>query len=297
MWRILVYAGCWMLMMACGANDNPYDASGIFEATEVVVSAETNGAVKRLRLQEGDVLTEGQCVGFVDTVQLYLKQQMLEANLQAIRSRVTDVDKQVAATREQMVKAEKERDRFQSLLEQNAGTQKQVDDMESQLAVLRRQLDAQLSAMSSGNQAIYAEQMAVEAQLGQVKDWLEKSYIRTPVAGTVLEKYVEQGELTAVGRPLFKVANLETLYLRAYLTADQITRVRLGQDVKVYADFGEKDRRVYEGHLVWISGEAEFTPKTIQTRDERANLVYAVKISVRNDRYLKIGMYGEVDLF
>ena len=284
------------VLTACSTGELKYDASGIFESTEIVVSAQADGEIRKFDVREGDRLSAGQCVGYVDTVQLYLQMKGLEAKRLAVKSRMTDVEKQVAATREQVAKAEKECERCRKLLEQQACTQKDFDDVESQLAMARRMLEAQLSAMNSGNQAVLAEQMGVEVQLEQVADRLEHSYIKAPATGTVLQKYAEQGEVTGGGRPLFKLADLETLYLRAYITADQLTQIKLGQEVKVYGDFGKDGQKAYDGRVTWIAEQAEFTPKTIQTRNERANLVYAVKIAVPNDGYLKIGMYGEVDL-
>lgn len=200
----------------------------------------------------------------------------------------------MAATQEQIAKAEKERKRFLNLLEQQAGTQKQVDDIESQLEVLKKQLAAQLSTLQNTNQGVSEESDAVSIQVMQVEDQLDKCRITAPLRGTVLAKYAEAGEVTAPGKPLFKLADMEQVYLRAYVGAEQLTQVKLGQAVKVYADYGEEDRREYDGRITWIASQAEFTPKTIQTRDERANLVYAVKIAVKNDGFLKLGMYGEV---
>ena len=202
--------------------------------------------------------------------------------------------KQVAVTREQIAKAELERKRSLNLLAQNAGTQKQVDDVESQLAVLKKQLEAQLSTLNLGNQGVTEEGDAAEIQIRQIEDQLEKCRIVSPISGTVLTKYAERGEVTAQGKPLFKVADMKHVFLRAYVSGDQLSTVKLGQTVKVYADYGAEDRKEYKGKITWISGQAEFTPKTIQTRDERANLVYAVKIAVENDGLLKLGMYGEV---
>ena len=187
-----------------------------------------------------------------------------------------------------------ERKRSLNLLAQNAGTQKQVDDVESQLAVLKKQLEAQLSTLNLGNQGVTEEGDAAEIQIRQTEDQLEKCRIVSPISGTVLTKYAERGEVTTQGKPLFKVADMKHVFLRAYVSGDQLSTVRLGQTVKVYADYGAEDRKEYKGKITWISGQAEFTPKTIQTRDERANLVYAVKIAVENDGLLKLGMYGEV---
>lgn len=283
-----------LVLTSCGGNNQAFDASGIFEAIEVVVSSEASGKILSLEVEEGDVLDSGQMVGSVDSLQLYLKKLQLQASVRSIGSKKSDIAKQVAATREQISKAEKERKRFMNLLDQQAGTQKQVDDIESQLEVLKRQLAAQLSTLQNANQGVSDESDAVSLQIMQVEDQLDKCRITAPLRGTVLAKYAEAGEITAPGKPLFKLADMDKVYLRAYVGAEQLTQIQLGQTVKVYADYGEDNRREYDGRIIWIASQAEFTPKTIQTRDERANLVYAVKIAVRNDGFLKLGMYGEV---
>ena len=283
-----------ILWVACGRGNEDFDASGIFESTEVVVSAEANGRIGALDVEEGDELEAGQQVGSVDSVQLYLKKVQLEASAQGIGSKRADIAKQVAATREQIAKAERERTRCRNLLARDAGTQKQLDDAEAQLAVLKKQLEAQLSTLERTNQGVSDEQRAAEAQIMQLEDQLRKCRVVSPAAGTVLAKYAEAGEVTAAGKPLFKLADLRHVFLRAYVSGSQLSEVKVGQSVKVYADEGEDGRREYAGRVTWISDQAEFTPKTIQTRDERANLVYAVKIAVENDGLLKLGMYGEV---
>lgn len=283
-----------VLWVACGRGNEDFDASGIFESTEVVVSAEANGRIVALDVEEGDELEAGQQVGSVDSVQLYLKKVQLEASAQGIGSKRADIAKQVAATREQVAKAERERTRCRNLLARDAGTQKQLDDAEAQLAVLKKQLEAQLSTLERTNQGVSDEQRAAEAQIMQLEDQLRKCRVVSPASGTVLAKYAEAGEVTAAGKPLFKLADLRHVFLRAYVSGSQLSEVKVGQSVKVYADEGEDGRREYAGRVTWISGQAEFTPKTIQTRDERANLVYAVKIAVENDGLLKLGMYGEV---
>ena len=283
-----------ILWVACGRGNEDFDASGIFESTEVVVSAEANGRIVALDVEEGDELEAGQQVGSVDSVQLYLKKVQLEASAQGIGSKRADIAKQVAATREQIAKAERERTRCRNLLARDAGTQKQLDDAEAQLAVLKKQLEAQLSTLERTNQGVSDEQRAAEAQIMQLEDQLRKCRVVSPASGTVLAKYAEAGEVTAAGKPLFKLADLRHVFLRAYVSGSQLSEVKVGQSVKVYADEGEDGRREYAGRVTWISGQAEFTPKTIQTRDERANLVYAVKIAVENDGLLKLGMYGEV---
>lgn len=290
-------ASLWAVVMgACSSSADEVDATGVFETTEVLVSAEANGKILSMDLQEGDRLKVGAVLGYVDTVQLVLKRDQLLASMDAVGHKKMDVAKQVAATRRQIEQAEREYARSRDLLHDRAGTQKQVDDAEAQLAVLRRQLDAQLSTMTQANLGVRDEQRSLELQVQQLDDQLLKCRITSPIGGTVLTKYAEPGEVTAAGRPLFKVADLDHIYLRAYVEAPQLTEIRLGQKVTVYADRGENDRTPYEGRITWISGEAEFTPKTIQTRDERSNLVYAVKIAVDNpDGKIKLGMYGSVD--
>lgn len=283
-----------LTLSACGGSEGEYDASGIFESTEVIVSAEGNGKIMMLNVEEGDQVEPGKRVGLIDTIQLYLKKQQLEASARAIGGRLADINKQVAATREQIAKARLEHQRSVNLLKQQAATQKQVDDVVSQLAVLNKQLEAQLSTLQQANQSVADERAGMEIQVRQMEDQLVKCCVESPIRGTVLTKYAEAGELTAIGKPLFKVADMQRVFLRAYVSGSQLSQVKLGQGVQVYADYGEKGRKAYPGKIIWISSQAEFTPKTIQTRDERANLVYAVKIAVENDGLLKLGMYGEV---
>lgn len=294
--NVLFYAIFLSLTAACGNGNGDYDASGTFESTEIIVSAEANGKIMRSNVEEGDLLKDGQEVGYIDTVQLYLKKMQLLTSVKSVQSRRSDIAKQIAATKEQIAKAEKEKKRNENLLKSNAATQKQVDDIDSQLAVLQKQLAAQISTLQNSNQSVTEESSAMEIQVAQVEDQLQKSHIISPINGTVLSKYAEAGELATQGKPLFKIADIENMYLRAYIIADQLTQMKLGQEVKVFADYGEDGKREYTGKVTWISDKAEFTPKTIQTRDERANLVYAVKIAVKNDGYLKIGMYGEVKI-
>ena len=294
--NVLFYAIFLSLTAACGNGNGDYDASGTFESTEIIVSAEANGKIMRFNVEEGDLLKDGQEVGYIDTVQLYLKKMQLLTSVKSVQSRRSDIAKQIAATKEQIAKAEKEKKRNENLLKSNAATKKQVDDIDSQLAVLQKQLAAQISTLQNSNQSVTEESSAMEIQVAQVEDQLQKSHIISPINGTVLSKYAEAGELATQGKPLFKIADIENMYLRAYIIADQLTQMKLGQEVKVFADYGEDGKREYTGKVTWISDKAEFTPKTIQTRDERANLVYAVKIAVKNDGYLKIGMYGEVKI-
>lgn len=283
-----------LTLTGCGNSKKDFDASGIFEATEVIVSAEAYGRIMRFDVTEGMQLTAGQEVGYIDTTQLYLQKNQILTNKKSVQSRSSDIETQIAATREQIRNAEHELQRNQNLLKANASTQKTIDDINFQISVLEKQLAAQLSTLQKNNLGVSEESSALEIQVAQLRDQLGKSRIVSPITGTVLVKYTELGELATQGKPLFKMANLDSMFLRAYLTSGQLAQIALGQTVTVYADYGDKDRRSYEGTVTWISAKSEFTPKTIQTRDERANLVYAVKIAVKNDGYVKIGMYGEI---
>ena len=283
------------LFSACGNGAPKYDATGTFETTEVLVSAEASGRLLYFDIEEGMLLKAGEEVGVVDTVQLYLKKLQLEASIKSVEEQRPDILKQVAATKEQISAAQRERNRVANLLKVGAANQKQLDDAEDQLEVLRKQLVAQNSTLSNSHQSLTWQSSSVGIQVAQVEDQLKKCHITSPITGTVLAKYAEPGELTAMGTPLFKVADTEQMYLRAYITSEQLSQVKLGQKVTVFSDYGTDEHKQYPGVVTWISDTSEFTPKTILTKNERANLVYAVKIAVHNDGLLKIGMYGGVE--
>ena len=283
------------LFSACGNGTPKYDATGTFETTEVLVSAEASGCLLYFDIEEGMLLKAGEEVGVVDTVQLYLKKLQLEASIKSVEEQRPDILKQVAALKEQIVTAEREKRRVENLLKAGAANQKQLDDAEDQLEVLRKQLVAQNSTLSNSHQSLTWQSSSVGIQVAQVEDQLKKCHITSPITGTVLAKYAEAGELTAMGTPLFKVADTEQMYLRAYITSEQLSQVKLGQKVTVFSDYGTDEHKQYPGVVTWISDTSEFTPKTILTKNERANLVYAVKIAVHNDGLLKIGMYGGVE--
>lgn len=285
-----------LLVVACNKNEVKWDATGTFEATEVTVSAEGTGAINWLALTDGQKLDSGQVVGVIDTVQLHLKRMQLIANRSGAMNRRLNIAEQIGATEQQITWQKSEQNRFEKLVKQNAATTKQVDDIRNNIAVLKRQLSAQTEQLQSANNSITDEALALEVQIAQIADQIEKCVISSPIKGTVLIRYAEAGEFAATGHPIFTVADMDKVYLRAYITADQLTEMKLGQTVKVYSDFGAKGQREYKGVVEWISSRAEFTPKTIQTRDERANMVYAVKIAVANDGYLKIGMYGQMKI-
>lgn len=285
-----------LLLSSCGNSHGDYDASGIFETTEVIVSAQANGEILQLNINEGAEVKPDVPLGYIDTIQLYLKKKQLLASNKSVISRQKDVPKQIAGIKQQIATQKREQERFRNLVKLNAANQKQVDDITAQLSYLEKELAAQTENLEKSNKGIYEESSSLEIQMEQLNDQIRKSVIASPIKGTVLAKYAEQGELAVTGKALFKVADIENMYLRAYITASQLTELKVGQEVTVFADSGEKDRKEYKGVVTWISDKAEFTPKTIQTRDERANLVYAVKIAVKNDGYIKRGMYGEIKL-
>lgn len=280
-------------LAACNKGDGDFDATGTFEATEILVSSEANGKIMELNIEEGDRLDAGALIGYVDSTQLYLKKMQLSAGLRSVDIRKPDIRKQIAALEQQIATARTEQQRMENLVKAKAGNQKQVDDIVNNIKYLQKQLDAQYSTLNKTTGGADAEAEGILYQIMQLDDQLQKSRIVNPQAGTVLVKYAEPGEVTAAGKPLYKIADTDLLYLRAYITADQLSTLKQGQTVRVFADYGEDDRREYPGTITWISDKSEFTPKGIQTKDERANLVYAIKIAVKNDGYLKIGQYGE----
>ena len=334
--KLLLLAIGVLMVASCGKDKQDYDATGTFEATEITVSAELSGQLKSFNISEGQVLNNGVTVGQIDARQLTLKRnqlatnneqlaathgqldankRQLAANKQATSSRQLDLKKQVAAIRQQIVNQQRERQRFTELLKDGAVARKQVDDIDYQLQVLKKQLAATEEQIASQNAAladqnkgitaqmegidaqqavVNAQQAGVRSQQAQIDDQIAHTFIKSPITGTVLEKYAEAGEFVAVGKPLFKVANMKRMFIRAYITSEQLKNIRLGQKVKVMADYGKGQRKAYNGVITWISSRSEFTPKTIVTDDERADLVYAIKIRFQNDGYVKIGMYGEV---
>lgn len=289
----IAYIALLMLTASC-SKQTEFDAQGTFEATEIVVSSEANGKILHFEAEEGSLVKAGQQVGAMDSLQLHLQRKQLMAQQSALLSTRPDVKKQVASLHEQIAKQKSELRRVENMLCDGAATQKQHDDISAHIRVLEGQLEATLSTLGKNTASINDNSAALEAQIAALDDRIAKCHIIAPANGTVLVKYAEAGELATIGKLLMKIANLEKIYLRAYITAAQLTDLQLGQTVTVFADQGEEDRRSYEGKVTWIADKAEFTPKTIQTRDERANLVYAIKIAVKNDGLIKQGMYGEV---
>lgn len=285
-----------ILLAACGTKEKPYDATGTFEATEITVSAEQSGRLVRFQVDEGTEVQSGSEVALIDTVPLKLRIKQLMAVKNVYAGQKPDREKQVAATREQLRKAQLEQRRYTELVHDGAVPRKALDDAVSAVNVLRHRLEAQLSALQTTDKSLDRQMQATDAQAAELAEQLRKCRIASPVTGRVLEKYVENGEFVTVGKPLFKVADTQLMFLRAYVTSAQLARVKVGQRVTVRSNYGDGHTKSYEGRVVWVSSQAEFTPKNILTDDERADLVYAVKIAVRNDGYLKIGMYGEVKL-
>ncbi len=294
--KIIVITGVLFILASCSHNKSKHDASGTFESTEVIISAEASGRVEVFNLKEGDRLVEGQQIGYIDSTQLYLKKMQLLAAQKAVIARRPDVAKQISATREQIDKAKLEKARVENLFKDGAATQKQVDDADSQLRVLESTLAAQMNTLSTSVNSLDEESTTYHIQIEQVNDQLAKCRIVNPVEGTVLSKYTEAKEIVAPGKPLYKIADIRNMFLRAYVVSEQLENVSVGQDVTVFVALSDGNARSYPGKVTWISDKAEFTPKTIQTQDERQNLVYAVKIAVANtDGLIKIGTYGDAD--
>ncbi len=276
--------------VSCNSKSDKADAYGNFEAEETVISAEVNGKLLEFNLDEGNELKAGDKIGQIDTVQLYYQKRQLQSKKAAIEANFSSIVSQVAVIDEQITSLGKEKARVEKLLESKAATQKQLDDINGQLNVLNKQKNS----VKSQNSALFAEIDAVNQNIAQLDDMLRRAQIINPVNGIVLEKYTEQFELVNPGKPLYKIADLSEIILRAYVSGAQLDDIKIGQIVKVEIDKDESENYSYEGKIAWIASESEFTPKVIQTKEERVNLVYAIKIRVVNDGKIKIGMPGEV---
>lgn len=295
-YTIPLLLGLALSLAACQETTLRYDASGTFEADEVLISAESNGKILALSISEGQELKAGELVAQLDSTQLLLRKKQINASIRAILSRKPNAAAQLAAIETQIETARSEKQRVENLLKAEAATPKQLDDLNGQIKVLEKQLAAQRSVITTTNRSLEGETQPLSVQLEQVEDQLARTKVYNPLAGTVLTQYAKAHEMTGAGKPLYKLADLRNLTLRAYLSGTQLPKIALGQEVKVWVDNGDGGYQEYPGTISWIASQAEFTPKTIQTQDERANLVYAVKIKVPNDGYLKIGMYGEVNI-
>ncbi len=305
-----IMAGSVFLLSSCGNGKNTSDASGVFEAEEVIVSSELTGKILQFPVEEGDQLVAGQTVAMIDDTNLRLQKEQVEASIGTLKEKVVDVRPQVRMLEEQLKVQQtqlsalkREKDRYTNLVKEQAATQKQLDDITSQydqvvrqMEVTRTQIEVQQTVTGTQNRTVMSEKAPLSVRVAQLDDQIQRATVTNPIKGTVLAKYAQSGEMTSTGKALYKIASLDTLRLHAYITGDQLAAVKLNQAVGVLVDDGKGGFRDYPGRITWISNKAEFTPKTIQTKEERANLVYAIKIDVKNDGYLKLGMYGEVKL-
>lgn len=291
--KIAAFSGLILLAIAC-KNENTFDASGSFEAVEVIISAEANGVLELFNIEEGQVLKSGQLIGYIDSTQLYLKKKQLESQIVALLAKKPNIPVQLSALNEQLKNAEVEKQRISNLLKSDAATTKQLDDINAQIEIIKKQIDAQKSTLTISSEGINKDILPLQVQVEQLNDQLRKCKIINPVNGTVLTKYAEQNEMALTGKALYKIADLSTIILRVYISSNQLAQVKINQKVKVHTDDGSGGLKEDEGTITWISDKAEFTPKTIQTKEERANMVYAVKIKMPNDGIYKIGMYGEI---
>lgn len=297
-----------IFFVSCNRDQNKFDASGTFEADEVIVSAGAAGKILSLNIDEGSTIAKDSIVGLVDPTDLSLQKQQVQASIQALNEKTSDVTPQVKMLEDQLKVQQTQLDnllheqaRIENLVKEDAATKKQLDDInfqiesaKKQMNVMQQQINVQKNNVATQNRGILSESKPLQKRAEQLQEQLNKTNITNPVNGTVITKYAEVGEITSNGKPLYKIADLSTLNLRAYVTGDQLPEIKLGQQVTVLIDSGAKKYRKIQGTITWVSDKAEFTPKTIQTKDERANLVYAIKVKVKNDGYLKIGMYGEV---
>jgi len=286
--KTLVYFIFISLFWSCN-NTTIADAYGNFEATEITVSAQANGQLMSFKVDEGNTLKKDAIVGIVDTIPFYLSKQQLLATIQIIFAKSKGVLSQIVGLKAQLETANSNLNRIQNLFKTKSATKKQLDDITGKVSVLKQQI----KSIEIQNSAVVNEVKSVNAKLKQVEDKIEKSYIKNPVNGTVLVKYAEPSEITSFGKPLYKIADLNTMKLRVYVSETQLAHLKIGQKVTVKIDAG-KAMKNYNGTVTWIASEAEFTPKIIQTKEERVNLVYAVKIEVKNDGALKIGMPAEM---
>lgn len=278
-----------IILISCNKNNEKADAYGNFEATEITVSSESNGKIEFLNVEEGAQLKKGSLVGLIDTLQLHYNREQLKASIETVQSKSTSVLSQINVLNEQLKTAKIEQTRIQNMYAENAATKRQIDEIDGKVKVIEKQI----SSVQTQNAPILNEIKSIKVQIEKLDDQIKKSKITNPVDGTVLTKYAEPSEITAFGKPLYKIANLNEMELRVYVTETQLAQIKIGQKVTVAID-ADNDTKKYEGNITWISAQAEFTPKVIQTKEERANLVYAVKVAVKNDGSLKIGMPAEV---
>lgn len=289
---MVIFLGA-LLISAC-KKEETFDATGTFEAQSTIVAAEATGNIEQFNIEEGDVLSAGQQMGYIDSTQILLRKKQLIAQTGATLSQQPDISLQIAVLNEELRHTKQERDRVARLVKSDAATGKQLDDANAAVALVERKITAQRSTLSTTTTSIQKSTNPVAVQIAAINDQLSKCRIINPINGTVLTKYALAHEFAATGQPLYKIANLDFLDLHAYITGDQLHSIRLGEQVQVLVDNSGGGYKPYGGKITWISDEAEFTPKSIQTQQERANQVYQIKIHVKNDGYLKIGQYAAV---
>lgn len=285
-----------LVLLLCACEKQDYDASGVFEAKTVTVSAEISGHIIAMGVEEGNAVTMGQEVCLIDTTQLYMQRRVMQANKRTVMGSKSNADTQVAALKQQIEALQVEKERVTNLIKDGAAPQKTLDDINGQIQVLERQIEATRSTIGISNTSMDGEAQSIKLQSDVLTDQMHKCHVKAPIDGTILMKYAERGETAVMGHPLMKIADLSRIYLRAYFSSEQLAHISIGQTVEVIADYGGEEQHVYQGKIQWISAESEFTPKNIHTRDTRTNLVYAAKIAVKNDGKLKIGMAGQVRL-
>ncbi len=280
-----------VFLAACSGKNNKSDAYGNFEADEVIISSEVSGKLIRFTLEEGNVIDSGQLIGLVDTTDLQLKKEQLMAQKNAISSKSGNIASQIEVQQQQKNNLLIDKARIEKLLKDGAATKKQLDDINGNINLV----DKQILSIQTQNSSVVNEILGLDKQIAQIDQNIKKSHLVNPITGTVLDKYMQQNELVTPGKSLYKIADLSTIYLRVYVSESQLSAVKLGGKVEVLIDKGKDEMGKYEGTVTWISSTAEFTPKIIQTKEERVNLVYAVKVKVKNDGAMKIGMPGEVN--
>ena len=278
-----------IVFSSCNKNNENADAYGNFETTEVTVSSEANGKIEFLNIEEGNEVKKGQVVALIDTLQLHFNKEQLKASIATVQSKSASVLSQISVLNEQLKTAKIEQNRILNMFNENAATKRQVDEIEGKVNVINKQINS----VQTQNAPILNEVKSIEVQIAKLEDQIKKSQVINPIDGTVLTKYAEASEITAFGKPLYKIANLNEMELRVYFSETQLPQIKIGQHVKVVIDSNDSTKS-FNGTISWISSQAEFTPKVIQTKEERTNLVYAVKVKVKNDGSLKIGMPAEV---
>lgn len=287
---IIIFLILSFIFISCTKEEKKADAYGNFEAIETIVSAESSGRLYQLNVEEGQLLEEGEIIGIIDTTQLYLKKIQLQTQKKVAGSKFKISSSQAEVIKEQLKVSEIEKKRIENLFKENAASQKQLDDIIGSMNVLERQI----SSVLSQNSMTRSELATIDVQIKQIDDQIQKCFIKNPIRGTVILKLTEANEVVNFGKPLYKIANLDEMELRVYVSGSQLSDIKIGQKVKVFIDADIESMKQYEGIIIWISSKAEFTPKIIQTKEERINLVYAVKIKVKNDGAIKIGMPAEV---